>query len=239
MIYKTSSVIIYLFGGVRLKFDPSFLLTTLISMCYLFAVLLVAFPVHELSHAFVAYKLGDPTAKMAGRLTLNPFKHLDLVGTICLIFLKFGWAKPVPVDPRYFKNPKSGMAIVSLAGPLSNLILAFISLIAYQLIDYYGNNDLITNIIFTYFYYAAIINIGLCIFNLIPLPPLDGEKILAFFLPDTIGAFFQRYSMIFQIVLIVLIISPILQNPLNILVSNLFNNLNSIVSFILSPLLKL
>lgn len=222
-----------------MNFNLSYLESILIQVAYSFAVLIIAFPVHELSHALVAYKLGDPTAKMAGRLTLNPFKHMDVFGTICLVLFRFGWAKPVPVDPRYFKNPRSGMALVSLAGPLSNFILAFISLIFYQLIGYYGNNDLITSIIFTYFYYAAILNIGLCIFNLIPLPPLDGEKILAFFLPGRIAAALERYSMYFQILFLFLLFTPILSGPLNTMVNNLFNNLNTIVSFILSPILKL
>lgn len=210
-------------------------------MLYSFAVLLIAFPVHELSHGYTAYKLGDPSAKMAGRLTLNPFKHMDLIGTICLIVFRFGWAKPVPVNPNYFKNRRAGMAVVSLAGPLSNFILAFISLIINNLLGTIEISDpnvfYILKIVYTFFYYAAWLNLSLCIFNLIPIPPLDGEKILAYFLPERVSNTLEQYSMYFQIGLMLLLFTPIVTRPLGYLINNLYTNLNSIVRLILSPIL--
>lgn len=178
----------------------NFSISNLIDMLYSIPVLLIAFPVHELSHAYTAYRLGDPTAKNMGRLSFNPFKHLDLFGTICLIIFKFGWAKPVPVNPYNFKNPRAGMALTSLAGPVSNLILGFISLLlaglyentVYSYLPHYS----ISKIILHFLFMSTYINICLCLFNLIPIPPLDGEKILAFFLSESLEEFFDRYSRI-------------------------------------------
>lgn len=230
----------FIFGGVLVETLLK-LVAFLEPMLHSFAVLLIAFPIHELAHGYTAYKLGDPTAKMAGRLTLNPFKHMDLIGTLCLVVFRFGWAKPVPVNSRNFKNERAGMAVVSLAGPLSNFILAFISLICYNLI---GNIAIssevvfwIVKIIYTFFYYGAWLNLSLCIFNLIPIPPLDGEKILAFFLPERIAATLERYSMYFQIALLFLLFTPVVTQPLSFLINNLYNNLDTIVKFILSPIL--
>lgn len=208
-------------------------------MLYTVPVLLIAFPVHELSHGLTANKLGDPTAKNMGRLTLNPLKHLDVIGTVCLILFRFGWAKPVPVNPNNFKNPKAGMAVTALAGPLSNLIFGFLSIILMELLGacVFTNSVVynICSIIYTFLYYSAWINISLCLFNLIPFPPLDGEKILAFFLPDNIEAFFNRYAMYFQVLLMFLLFTPVVTKPLTYMVNNVFNNLDSIVKLILSP----
>lgn len=211
----------------------------LIQMLYTVPVLLIAFPIHELSHGLTANKLGDPTAKNMGRLTLNPLKHLDVIGTVCLILFRFGWAKPVPVNPNNFKNPKAGMAVTALAGPLSNLIFGFLSIILMELLGacVFTNSVVynICSIIYTFLYYSAWINISLCLFNLIPFPPLDGEKILAFFLPDNIEAFFNRYAMYFQVLLMFLLFTPVVTKPLTYMVNNVFNNLDSIVKLILSP----
>lgn len=219
-------------GGADLRFSLDYL----IQMLYTVPVLLIALPFHELSHAFAAKKLGDNTAKMMGRLTMNPFKHLDVFGTICLILFRFGWAKPVPVDPRNFKNPKAGMAVTALAGPLGNLFLGFVSTVLLRIL-YIGTNGsdstaiiIIANIL----YYSAWINIGLCIFNLIPLPPLDGEKILVFFLPPSVEMFFERYGMFFQIILLLILFTPILTTPLSNMVTNVYTNFNTFISFIVS-----
>ena len=135
--------------------------------------------IHEVSHGFAAYKCGDNTAKIYGRLSLNPLKHIDWLGAICLVLFKFGWAKPVPVNQYNFKNRKAGIIIVSLAGPLSNFIMAFIAMLLASMIvvTSYGVHLLVTFLI-TLIY----LNIGLGIFNLIPIPPLDGSKIVAEFL---------------------------------------------------------
>lgn len=163
---------------------------------------LIALTVHEFSHGFAAYKLGDPTARSFGRLTLNPLKHLDPFGALCMIFFHFGWAKPVPINPRYFKKPKRDFAITALAGPLSNLILSFLSAFFYLLLykELSGIRfestltlNLASNLLlFVYLMHA--INLGLAIFNLIPIPPLDGSKILNVILPPKAYFGIMRYE---------------------------------------------
>lgn len=139
---------------------------------------------HELSHAYVSYKLGDPTAKQMGRLTLNPLKHLDPIGAIMLFVSGFGWAKPVPINPMYYKNRRKGTILVSIAGPLSNLLLATIFYTLYYIISGKYGNPSIGVFDFSTFSSAMVsINIGLAAFNLLPFPPLDGSKILGGFLP--------------------------------------------------------
>lgn len=155
-------------------------------MILLLPVILFALTVHEYSHGYVAWRLGDPTAKNAGRLTLNPLPHLDPIGTIMLFLVQFGWAKPVPVDPSYFRNPKRDMLYVALAGPVSNMILALIT----GLVIRYINS---ANPAFMYgvlgpkismmLVLSLRINLALAIFNLLPVPPLDGSKIMYGLLP--------------------------------------------------------
>ncbi len=179
--------------------------------------ILIALTVHELSHGFVAYRLGDITAKSQGRLSLNPLRHLDLVGTLCLLFIGFGWAKPVPVNPYALtKKPKTGMAWVAAAGPASNLCMALIGgifLMAYLRLvgyDWLASSELNAELFFgLFFIYFIQINIVLMIFNLIPLPPLDGSRIVSVFLPPD-AAF--RYNMIERygtMILLILCIIPI------------------------------
>ena len=150
---------------------------------------LISLGIHEFSHAFMAYKLGDPTAKALGRLTINPIKHIDPFGAICMIFFHFGWAKPVPINPRNFKKPRRDFALSSLAGPASNLTLAFllapIFLLCAQTFVYTENNflnSLMQNTL-NFLYIFHIINVGLGLFNLVPIPPLDGSRILNLILP--------------------------------------------------------
>lgn len=150
---------------------------------YIVPAALIAIMMHELAHGYVSYILGDPTPKRQGRLSLNPAKHLDVVGTICLILFRVGWAKPVVINPDYYKNKRLGMFLVALAGPLINFILAFVSIIVVALIwKYVVNYTIVINIILNFLINLAIINIGLGVFNLIPIPPLDGSKILGSFL---------------------------------------------------------
>lgn len=198
------------------------LIPNLIVMLFTIPALLIAFPVHEFSHGITAYALGDKTAKNMGRLTLNPIKHLDVLGTICIIFLHFGWAKPVPVNPNNFKNPKAGMSLTALAGPVSNFILAFLSLFLEGLyIIAMGNKVasgvlyVISYIIVNFLYTSAFINISLGIFNLIPIPPLDGQKIIGFLLPDSLQNFFDRNGMYFQVLLMILLFTSLLTAPLS------------------------
>ncbi|MBQ4585560.1 MAG: site-2 protease family protein [Clostridia bacterium] len=164
-------------------------------------VVLIALTVHELCHGLCAYWLGDPTAKYAGRLTLNPLKHLDPIGAICLLLFRYGWAKPVPVNTRYFKRPRLYMALTSFAGPLSNLILAFVGAFFYVLSVYVGNFapdegflHIICLIWVNFSYYFVFLNISLAIFNLLPIPPLDGSNILFSFLPESALAVIRKYQ---------------------------------------------
>ncbi|KPL06884.1 hypothetical protein AMJ86_06710 [bacterium SM23_57] len=152
--------------------------------------ILLALTIHEVAHGWIAYKLGDPTAKNAGRLTLNPLPHLDPIGTILLFIAHIGWAKPVPVNPMYFQNPKRDLMWVSLAGPVSNLGLALIFGLIFRIIP---KASLITatgmsRVIVVMLIYAVVINLVLAIFNLIPIPPLDGSKILMGFAPRELEA---------------------------------------------------
>lgn len=167
---------------------------------------LITIMLHEIAHGFAAYKLGDPTAKALGRLTLNPLKHLDPIGAICMVLFRFGWAKPVPVNPRFFKNPKRGMAITALAGPLANLLLAFLAvpLILFARQGYFsvllrvGSGFLpsFMRMLWSFLSIFHLLNLGLGLFNLIPIPPLDGSRILFSFLPEQLYFSVMRYERI-------------------------------------------
>lgn len=169
---------------------------------------LLALVVHEYSHGYISTKLGDPTPRIRGRLTLNPLVHLDLYGTILMLLTGFGWAKPVEVNPMYYKDRKKGMALVAFAGPLSNFILAVVSLVIYAVIFaisfYVEMPPMIMQIVSTACSYSAQINLCFMVFNLIPIPPLDGSRILGMFLGNkayyTLMQY-ERYSMILIIVL--------------------------------------
>ncbi len=146
--------------------------------------ILLGLTLHEFSHGYAAYLLGDPTAKMMGRLTLNPLKHLDLMGTVLIIFTRIGWAKPVPVNPANFRHPARDMALTSLAGPLSNLLLAGILGLAFRVLHpFLASASWWINMMAPMLVIAVIINIILAFFNLLPIPPLDGFAIASFFFP--------------------------------------------------------
>ncbi len=163
---------------------------------------LIVLSVHEYSHAFAAYKLGDPTAKNLGRMTLNPIKHFDPFGLICMIFFHFGWARPVPINARNFKKPKRDFAISALAGPLSNLIMAFISALIYLLLlKWFTSISFPNEFVFNLAYYTLTfivsfhsINVGIAIFNLLPIPPLDGSRILNIVLPEKAYFSIMKYE---------------------------------------------
>jgi Zn-dependent protease len=168
-------------------------------------VLLIALPFHECAHGYVAYLLGDDTAKRQGRLTLNPIRHLDPIGSICILFFGIGWAKPVPVNPYNFKNRKLDMAVTSIAGPLSNLLLAFFSLLLLAGgLKLTGSSLIASNLFVEFVVGFAQINILLCIFNLIPIPPFDGSRLLALFLPENALASFERFGSIPALIIIFL-----------------------------------
>jgi len=147
--------------------------------------ILVFIPLHELAHGYTAYLLGDNTAKLAGRLTLNPIKHISIVGAFLLFYAGFGWAKPVPINPHNFKNVKKDMAITAAAGPLMNFFLAGVLAFAFNKLKFILPANEISRSIMLFLYVGIQLNVGLGIFNLIPLPPLDGSKVLGGFLSDS------------------------------------------------------
>jgi len=150
---------------------------------------------HETCHGLAAYALGDPTAKRMHRLSLNPLRHIDWMGLLMMVTLGFGWAKPVPVDPRYFKKPKQGMAVTALAGPVSNLLLAVLFLGIGKVIYLYAPYSAGMNVFFEWcLFTVAPMSVGMGLFNLIPIPPLDGSKVLAMFLPNSAYGQLMRYE---------------------------------------------
>lgn len=190
-----------------------FSIDRIIGFLYAIPGVFFALSVHEFSHAFAANKLGDPTAKNVGRLTLSPFKHVDLLGLIAMFVVGVGWAKPVPINTRNFKNPRRDIALSALAGPVSNLISAFLGMIIesvfYLIVIYFrleGQFIIGISIILQSFIY---LNIGLAIFNLIPIPPLDGSKILDSFLPPKALIAYHKYEDIIRLLLLAVLIFDI------------------------------
>ena len=181
----------------------------LIDYTYIIPAILIALTIHEFSHAYVAYLFGDDTARLQGRLTLNPLKHLDILGTIMIFVVGFGFAKPVPINPNNFTKRKLGMGCVSFAGVLSNLVMAFISLIIIILFDKFHFDPLLgyINKFLSYFIY---LNVILAVFNLLPVPPLDGSNIIMPFLPSKASEFVYRNMTIMYLVLIMLLYFNIL-----------------------------
>ena len=198
-------------------------------------VLLTAIPVHEAAHAYVADKLGDPTAKYMGRLTLNPMAHFDLMGSVAMLVFGIGWAKPVPINPLKFRDQKKGMAISAAAGPASNVIVAAISLAIAKLIWYAsyvtGVNTVISTL-YTIFRSMCFINISLAIFNLIPIPPFDGSRIFNYFLPDKFYFKIMEYEQYIMIGLLVVLFTGILDLPLSILSGLVYNAVDKLTFFV-------
>ena len=220
---------------------------------YLIAIyaidLFTALPFHEFAHAWTANKLGDPTATYQGRNTLNPFKHLDLMGSICILLTGFGWAKPVPVNTRNFRKvtPRTGFALTSLAGPLANLILSIIMLIftkitlyAYFMVESAVVQTILSNANFIFSTLVSV-NIGLAVFNLLPVPTLDGSRILLVILPERTYFKLMQYEQYIFIGLLVLMVTGILDIPLNFLRNLVFTAENLItqpIDLIFEALMK-
>ncbi|MCC8042152.1 MAG: site-2 protease family protein [Oscillospiraceae bacterium] len=202
-------------------------MTTIFNFFIKALVLFTAVPIHECAHAWTAEKLGDDTAKRQGRVTLNPFAHLSLWGSIMLVLVGFGWGKPVQTNPNNFKKPKRDMALTALAGPVSNFLMAFISMIVYKVL-YYTTSTRLAYI----FLYIMIINISLAVFNFLPIPPLDGSKIFNALLPEKIYFGIMKYENIISIVVLVLVWSGLLDTPLGFLQSKVISIMNFLTGWI-------
>lgn len=197
-------------------FNFSNLRETLESLLYALPAIVIALSFHEFMHGAVAYALGDPTAKNAGRLTLNPIKHFDPIGLLMMVVFHFGWARPVPINSAYFRRPKLGIVLTSLAGPLANFLLGFLSLNLYFVFELFGAGmpAALQTVLCEFFAILASYNISLGLFNLIPIPPLDGSKVLYAVLPQRAYYTLLRYESYGMLLLIVLmffnILTPVL-----------------------------
>ena len=192
-----------------------------------FVPLMLGIILHEVAHGWAALKRGDPTAAMLGRLTLNPIKHIDIMGLLMMVVFRFGWAKPVPVNMYRFKNPKKGMAVTALAGPACNFLLAGVFLFLYGLLFYpLYTGGAVAETILQLIYTTAYLSLSLAVFNLIPIPPLDGSKVLFSFIPDESYFKLMRYERYGMILLLVLVSTKILGGPLSTATSWLFDKLS-------------
>ncbi|MBR1555932.1 MAG: site-2 protease family protein [Oscillospiraceae bacterium] len=189
-------------------------------------IVLLINPLHECAHAWSAHKLGDDTAKQAGRMTLSPLAHVDPWGALLLLFCGFGWAKPVPVNPNNFQNPRKGMMLTAIAGPLSNLLAALAGMIALQC--YSGDMETVKYIL----YYFVIININLCVFNMIPVPPLDGSRVLTYLLPPNAAIWLMKNQRYFYGIVMLLMVTGLLSVPLSYVVSWIYKLLYYMTKFL-------
>ena len=194
-------------------------------------IVMLALSLHETAHGYVALKLGDPTAQNYGRLTLNPAKHFDPIGFLCMVFFGFGWAKPVPINTRYFKNPKKGMALSAAAGPISNLLLAVIFALLWRIELEIAPEYFTDRFLYNVFYWVQeflvagiTLNVGFAVFNLIPIPPFDGSRIFLILLPEHLYFKVMRYERQLYAILMIAMVLGVLDTPLSV-VSNFFLNL--------------
>ena len=192
-------------------------------------VVLIAIPFHESAHALVSHWLGDDTALRAGRLSLNPLRHFDPWGAVCMLVGGVGWARPVRIDVRNYKNPKVGMAISAAAGPISNFLLAWVSMILYRLVLRADASWLMLPQMFLY--YMIVMNLSLAAFNLIPVPPFDGSRIALLFLPQRLYFKVMRYEHQIMIAVLLLALTGLLNIPLSVVVNFLWDRLVDLTAF--------
>ncbi len=206
-------------------------LVNLLDIVIVVAASLLCITVHETCHGLVACWLRDDTAKKQGRLSLNPLRHVDFMGVIMMAIVHFGWAKAVPIDMRKFRNPKIGMAVSALAGPVSNVLLAAIAMVLYCLVLalYFVHEAAFLNTILTFLTYVVVLSSGLAVFNLFPIPPLDGSKVLFAVLPDRWYAKLMRFERYGMILLAILLLTNVLDAPLLFLRDGVLDLLNKMV----------
>ncbi|HOK43829.1 MAG TPA: site-2 protease family protein [Thermoclostridium caenicola] len=217
----------------------------LIDIIMVIPILLIALPFHEWAHAYVAYRLGDPTAKDAGRLTLNPFRHLDPFGTLMMLVANVGWARPVPVNSGYFRDRRKGMILVALAGPFSNLLLAFLFTVIWGLmvklvvigVIPVESEAAITVISWlqVFFRFCVLVNISLAVFNMIPVPPLDGSRLISSFIPEESYYRFARYEQYIGIAFLALVIfvPNALSSVIRLVADPIYESMLTVVSLVL------
>lgn len=210
------------------------------TLIYVVPAIIITVTLHELAHGWVSYKFGDPTPKLDGRLSLNPLHHLDPIGTVALLLVGFGWAKPVHIDPRYYKDAKTGIVWTAFAGPLMNFIIAFAAIFLFNLllkvpVSIFSSKIMIQIFIYliVLMQYIALISLGQAIFNLIPLPPLDGSKILYGILPDSVYFNIMKYENWLSLILFLVLFSGILDGPLVSIRTIIYDGMNNLCALIL------
>ena len=216
------------------------ILGSLTEFLYSIPCILIALTVHEVAHGWMAYKLGDPTAKTMGRLTLNPLKHLDPIGALCMLFFHFGWAKPVPIDSRYFKKPKRDVALTALAGRVSNILMAFCGILLFSILravfvqvgaaSSFGAT--IQQLVLYLLFYFYSLNLSLAVFNFLPVPPLDGSRIFLVFLPQKYYFGIMKYERYIQLALMLCLWLGFLDGILSTLVGWLASGMFALVGLI-------
>lgn len=193
--------------------------------------MLIVIPFHESAHALISWKLGDSTAKDMGRLSMNPLRHFDPLGALCMLVGGVGWAKPVSINPYNYENPKVGMALSAAAGPASNLLLAWVSMILYKLCWYSGLGDTVP-VLTMFLYYMVAMNLSLAVFNLLPVPPFDGSRIALLFLPQRLYFRAMKYERYIMLAVLALVFLGLLDAPLSWLVNGMWRLMLHLTGFV-------